>query len=109
LQPLVPNEVATRPRYAAILTLFGPIRPRSRAFRHVQGLWDVPAPATCRSTVGAVVRTKAKVNALNSVVALIVDNPQRWTAKDGSQQYVLPPYTVAYVVDGQLIRPSRSL
>jgi hypothetical protein len=47
----------------------------------------------------------------HSVVALIVDNPQRWPAKDGSQQYgpQSAPYTVAYVVDGQLIRPSRAL
>ena len=46
-----------------------------------------------------------------SVVALIVENPQRFPAKDGSQQYVLSRLRTRSRtwVDGQLIRPSRSL
>jgi plasmid stabilization system protein ParE len=38
-------------------------------------------------------------------VALILDNPDRWAVKDGSHRYVLRrfPYTVAYVVERQLV------
>jgi plasmid stabilization system protein ParE len=42
---------------------------------------------------------------IKRTVALILDNPDRWPVKDGSHRYVLRrfPYTVAYVVESQLV------
>jgi plasmid stabilization system protein ParE len=42
---------------------------------------------------------------IRQTIARIVENPGRWPLKDGSHRYVLQrfPYTVAYVVEGQLV------